>query len=111
MSVYTWWNFAEAATVTPPSEGGRSEIWFHEDCLIWVPCSHMVGGRLVGLEEAVSQCQDLQCSVCSGRGASVGCTVHGCKMVAHVHCARQEKWSLDMYNFAVKCAKCNKHSE
>ena len=48
---------SEGGAVTPPSEGGRSEIWFHEDCLIWVPCVQLVGGRLLGLEEAVTQCQ------------------------------------------------------
>ena len=98
---------SETSGATGSSEG-RSEIWFHEDCLIWVPCVQLVGGRLVGLEEAVLQCQDLLCSVCSCRGASVGCTVHGCKMVAHVHCAVQENWDLDMDNFAVRCSKHSK---
>ena len=99
---------SDVAVTTGPSEEGRTEIWFHEDCLIGVPCVHLVGGRLVGLEEAVAQCQDLLCAVCSSRGASVGCTVHGCKLAAHVHCAVKENWELDMDNFAVRCCKHSK---
>ena len=35
--------------------------WAHswpQDCYIWIPCTHLVGGRLVGMEEAVEQCQE-----------------------------------------------------
>ena len=36
------------AVVTPvPRDDGKAEIWFHEDCFIWVPCTHLIGGRLV----------------------------------------------------------------
>jgi len=91
---------------TPPQVGDKSEIWFHEDCYIWIPCTHLVGGRLVGMEEAVEQCQELSCSVCGVTGASVGCTVHTCKRAAHLCCAREDGWKLDMHNFAVRCSNC-----
>ena len=41
----------ESAPVAAPEVGDKTEIWFHEDCFIWVPCTHLVGGRLVGMEE------------------------------------------------------------
>ena len=84
----------------------KAEIWFHEDCYIWVPCTKMVGGRLVGTEEAVEQCQGLRCVVCGLRGASVGCTSQGCRAAAHLNCATDHGWSLDIHNFRVKCSKC-----
>ena len=97
-----------AVIPAPPQVGDKTEIWFHEDCYIWIPCTHLVGGRLVGMEEAVSQCQDLSCAVCHVTGASVGCTVHGCHNAAHLNCALEDGWSLDMDKFAVKCSKCLK---
>ena len=41
----------------PIDRDGKTEIWFHEDCFIWIPNTFLVGGRLVGLEEGVEQCQ------------------------------------------------------
>ena len=90
-----------------PEVNGKTEIWFHEDCYIWVPCTHLVGGRLVGMVEAVEQCQELTCHVCKHvSGASVGCTEHGCGRTAHLPCAKQVRWYLDMDNFRVKCSFC-----
>lgn len=87
----------------PTDDNGKTEIWFHEDCFIWIPNTFLVGGRIVGLEDGVEQCQELNCSECHNRGASVGCTAHGCKEAAHVYCAEQAKWHLDMHNFDAKC--------
>ena len=87
----------------PIDDNGKTEIWFHEDCFIWIPNTFLVGGRIVGLEEGVEQCQELFCSECHNRGASVGCTAHGCKQAAHVYCAEQAKWKMDMHNFDAKC--------
>jgi len=86
-------------------DNGKTEIWFHEDCFIWIPNTFLIGGRIVGLEEGVEQCQELSCSECNTRGASVGCTAHGCKQTSHVFCAEQAKWYLDMHNFDAKCAE------
>jgi len=90
----------------PAEDNSKTEIWFHEDCFIWIPNTFLVGGRIVGLEEGVEQCQDLICSECHNRGASVGCTAHGCKKAAHVYCAQQAKWHLDIHNFDAKCVNC-----
>jgi len=95
----------------PLEDNGKTEIWFHEDCFIWIPNTFLVGGRIVGLEEGVEQCQDLTCAECHNRGASVGCTAHGCKEAAHVYCAQQAKWHLDMHNFDAKCANCVGHKK
>ena len=104
----TFFLFIEETPALPvvPESGGRSEIWFHEDCFIWVPCTALVGGRLVGLEEAVEQCRGLSCAVCGLPGASLGCTEHGCRAAAHLPCASGEGWDLDMDNFRVQCSKC-----
>jgi len=91
--------------VGPVEDNGKTEIWFHEDCFIWIPNTFLIGGRIIGLEEGIEQCQDLFCSQCHNRGASVGCTAHGCKETAHVHCATKAKWHLDMHNFDAKCVK------
>jgi len=100
-------DISEISVEAPPTEdNSKTEIWFHEDCFIWIPNTFLVGGRIVGLEEGVEQCQDLICSECHNRGASVGCTAHGCKKAAHVYCAQQAKWHLDIHNFDAKCSNC-----
>ena len=96
----------EETSVAVAESDGKSEIWFHEDCFIWVPCTALVGGRLVGMEEAVEQTRGLECAVCACAGASVGCTEHGCRDAAHLACATGAAWDLDMDNFRVRCSKC-----
>ena len=51
MDLTYYFSDPESAPVAAPEVGDKTEIWFHEDCFIWVPCTHLVGGRLVGMEE------------------------------------------------------------
>ena len=102
-------NFVEdsAENSDATGDGGQdpnaTEIWFHEDCFVWIPNVFLIGGRIVGLEEGIAQCQELFCCSCEQRGASVGCTAPGCRLVVHVHCGRQLHWRMDIDNFDAKC--------
>jgi hypothetical protein len=35
------------------SEEKSMEIWAHENCFVWAPGVHLLGSKLMGLEEAV----------------------------------------------------------
>ena len=37
----------------------KKEVWFHESCLIWAPGVCLVPPRLVGLDEAISDSQQV----------------------------------------------------
>jgi len=92
-----------AATATATVASSESEIWFHEDCLCWVPCTYLVGSKIVGLEEAVDQTSETVCGCCENRGASVGCCSHGCRQTAHVSCAQRDGWTLNIDTFRATC--------
>ena len=63
-------------------ESFKRDSWLHADCALWVPCVLLGGsGEVEGLGEAVEQTGHLPCAACGARGASVGCTAHGCKLV------------------------------
>jgi len=79
------------------------EIWFHEDCLCWVPCVYLVGSQVVGLEEAVELSRATVCCSCGERGASVGCCEPRCRQKAHVGCATREGWALHVDTFKAAC--------
>ena len=34
------------------------EIWFHEECILWAPGIHIIGSKIVGLEEIVHLAAD-----------------------------------------------------
>lgn len=42
-------NSAETSVVEPKS----LEIWAHESCFVWAPGVHLIGSKIIGLEEAV----------------------------------------------------------
>lgn len=31
------------------------EIWAHENCIVWASGVHLIGSKLIGLEEAISE--------------------------------------------------------
>ena len=70
-----------------------------------MPCTALVGGRLVGMEKGVTQTRGLECAL------SVGCTEHGCRDAAHLACTTGAAWDLDMDNFRVRCTKCKAKKE
>jgi len=85
-------------------ERGRRDVWMHVDCAVWVP-GVLLGssGQVEGLEEAINQTRQLVCITCRKRGASVGCTAHGCNKAVHVHCAGAARWKLDEDMFDALC--------
>ena len=85
-------------------ESFKRDSWLHADCALWVPCVLLGGsGEVEGLGEAVEQTGHLPCAACGARGASVGCTAHGCKLAMHLPCALKEKWDMDEDKFDARC--------
>lgn len=79
------------------------EVWVHEDCVVWSDGVYIVGARIVGLDAAVWSCSRHKCSICEQYGAAVTCFERGCKIEAHVPCAKRSHWSLNEANFQTHC--------
>lgn len=79
------------------------EVWVHEDCVVWSDGVYIVGARIVGLDAAVWSCSRHKCSICEQYGAVVTCFERGCKIEAHVPCAKRSQWSLNEANFQTHC--------
>lgn len=69
------------------------EIWFHEDCIVWSPGTHIIGTKIIGLEAAVWQSTRHRCEYCQKNGAMVACLTRGCLKEAHIVCA-SKSWKL-----------------
>ncbi|KAL7037170.1 hypothetical protein ACKWTF_009100 [Chironomus riparius] len=69
------------------------EIWFHEDCIVWSPGTHIIGTKIIGLEAAVWQSTRHRCEYCQKNGAMVACLTRGCLKEAHIVCAGKS-WKL-----------------
>lgn len=82
------------------------EVWAHEDCVVWSSGVHIIGARIVGLEEAVWSSSRHQCVICLKFGAIISCLQRGCREEAHYPCALKSQWSLDEQCFQ---SRCNKH--
>lgn len=41
------------------NEGKTTEVWFHEDCIIWSNNIYLAGNRLRNLEEVILECTDI----------------------------------------------------
>ncbi len=80
------------------------EVWFHEDCVCWMPDLRLIGSKLYGLEEALSGAGSVNCSVCGKSGATMAC-VHasGCKQATHFPCAL--RWGVYPEEFQAFCEK------
>lgn len=84
---------------------GPCEYWLHEDCGVWSAGVFLVRGRVYGLEEAVRAAQNMKCSSCGDRGASLGCLFKGCTNKFHYRCALHSDCVLMEDNFSIKCRK------
>ncbi|XP_070494756.1 uncharacterized protein CG5098 [Chironomus tepperi] len=69
------------------------EIWFHEDCIVWSPGTHIIGTKIIGLEAAVWQSTRHRCEYCQKNGAMIACLTRGCLKEAHIVCA-SKSWKL-----------------
>lgn len=79
------------------------EVWVHEDCVVWADGVYIVGARIVGLDAAVWSCSRHKCCICEQYGAVVTCLERGCKIEAHVPCAKRSQWSLNEIDFKTHC--------
>ena len=102
----------KASEAASPGGGGASaapsdqlEVWFHEDCVCWMPEVTLIGSRLLGLEDAVSGAAGTCCSLCKSAGATIRCLKPGCRDAAHFPCAREGRWMINEYNFEAYCPK------
>jgi hypothetical protein len=82
------------------------EVWFHEDCIVWAPGTHIIGSQIRGMEAAVWQSTRHQCCSCQKNGAMIACLARGCKKESHIICARKSwKLSDDFKTF------CEQHTQ
>lgn len=81
----------------------KIEVWFHESCLIWAPGVCLVPPRLVGLDEAVSDSQQVICEYCKKRGGHIFCRSRGCGLRTHFPCAFTHGWLLKEETFMALC--------
>jgi hypothetical protein len=87
------------------SRDAAIEVWFHEDCVCWMPDLRLLGSKLYGLEEAIAGAAGAMCSVCGKCGATVACVAaKGCKQMAHFPCCTKE-WTIDAEEFQAFCEK------
>ncbi|KAJ9600820.1 hypothetical protein L9F63_001032, partial [Diploptera punctata] len=89
-------------------EDGCYEVWVHEECAVWAAGVHVVGSRIVGLQEAVWSAIRITCSKCGEGGANVGCVRRGCEWRLHYGCAREQGWELDEEAYIARCAQHKK---
>ena len=100
------WIAPSAATPSPQDK--PVEVWFHEDCVCWMPDIRLLGSKLYGLEEAIAGASEALCSVCSKTGATVVCVggrTTGCKQMAHFPCAVEAGWKIVADEFQAYCKK------
>ena len=97
-------NSAEKGLFPGQNLDDQVEVWFHEDCICWMPDIKLVGNVLLGLEDAISSSQRALCSKCHGRGSTLGCVKRGCRELAHFFCAKQNHWQIDDNLFQARCS-------
>lgn len=82
------------------------EVWIHEDCLVWSEGVHLVGKKILKMEEVIKASFNHNCSTCKTKGATIGCVGKRCRRKYHYICARDANCLLDEANFTLKCDKC-----
>ena len=84
----------------------KCEVWFHEDCICWLPQIRLIGNQILGLPEAIKVTQKAVCSKCSYRGCTIACSQKKCRETAHFPCAQELYWQIDEDDFLARCANC-----
>uniref|UniRef100_A0A6G1SEI8 Retinoic acid-induced protein 1 n=2 Tax=Aceria tosichella TaxID=561515 RepID=A0A6G1SEI8_9ACAR len=87
------------------------EIWIHEDCLVWSEGVHLVGNKILKMEETIKASFNHNCSVCKTKGATIGCSGKRCRRKFHYICGRDSKCQFDETNFTLKCDRCLANAE
>jgi len=89
-----------------PKKSNQSEVWFHEDCVCWMPTVRLIGAQLLGLSEAIRMSQKAVCSKCHHRGCTLACSTIRCRETVHYTCAQELDWDIDEETMSAKCDKC-----
>lgn len=82
------------------------EVWIHEDCLVWSEGVHLVGKKILKMEDIIKSSFNHNCSSCKTKGATIGCVGKRCRRKFHYTCARDANCLFDEANFTLKCDKC-----
>jgi len=85
------------------SSSDQSEVWFHEDCICWMPQIRLIGCQILGLSEAIRVSQRAVCGKCDYRGSTIACSQMRCRETAHFPCAQDMNWYIDEETFIARC--------
>lgn len=84
----------------------QGEVWFHEDCVCWMPQIRLIGCQLLGLSEAIRDSQKAVCAKCNYRGSTLACSQMRCRETVHYPCGLDLNWVINEDEFLAKCSKC-----
>ena len=102
----------KSGTPESPLKGSKQtgdqncEVWFHEDCICWLPQIRLIGNQILGLPEAIKVTQKAVCLKCGYRGCTIACSQKKCHETAHFPCAQELHWEIDEDDFLARCANC-----
>ncbi|CAG2169569.1 unnamed protein product [Oppiella nova] len=91
------------------SQNNETEVWVHEDCIVWSSGVYLIGHRVRHLEEVISESSESFCTKCKLSGATLGCLQKSCNTSQfHYLCAKEKGCELDDENFSLLCPKHKK---
>lgn len=85
-------------------------MYSRNECLVWEEqVSEGRSGELLNVPKAVTRGRKINCKVCSGNGATLGCSVKSCRSSYHLHCALDKGCHLDvsqpLWPALIRCPK------
>ncbi|GAQ82577.1 BRCA1-associated RING domain protein 1 [Klebsormidium nitens] len=81
-----------------------ASVVVHELCAQWAPNVFFEGEELANLDSELARSRQLKCSVCSRRGAALGCFLPRCRHTYHYACSRQlEGCRFDEESYVMLC--------
>ena len=95
------------STSTNSEHSDQSEVWFHEDCICWMPQIRLIGCQILGLSEAIRVSQRAVCGKCNNQGSTLACSQMRCRETVHYPCGQDLNWSIDEENFIARCPRCH----
>ncbi|XP_054155100.1 GATA zinc finger domain-containing protein 14-like isoform X2 [Oppia nitens] len=86
-----------------------TEVWVHENCIVWSSGVYLIGHRVRHLEEIICESMESFCTKCKLSGATLGCLQKSCNTSQyHYLCAKEIDCELDDENFSLLCPKHKK---
>lgn len=74
---------------------GSRQVLAHNSCAEYSPEVVVDYGRWRNVVRAVNRSGAIECFLCGGYGASIGCNVEDCSKSFHFRCAEKTKWSFE----------------